>query len=83
MDFDVARYYTFNVVGSMLPFDYRVVFTDAVVDTSLDVCMRTLPNGNCYPGFLQAGRPVTFKVQRQVSLTGAVSYTHLRAHETG
>ena len=32
--------------------------------------MRTLPNGNCYPGFLQVGRPVTFKVQRQVSLTG-------------
>ena len=40
--FDVARYYTFNVVGSMLPFDYRVVFTEEVADTSLDLCMRTL-----------------------------------------
>ena len=68
--FDVARYYTFNVVGSMLPFDYRVIFTEGVADTSLDLCMRTLSNGNCFPGFLQEGRPVNFKVQRQVSLTG-------------
>jgi hypothetical protein len=69
--FDVARYYTFNVVGSMLPYDYRVIFTEEISDTSLDVCMRYLPNGTtCYPGFLQAGRPISFKVQRQVSLTG-------------
>ena len=69
--FDVARYFTFNVVGSMLPYDYRVVFTEEISDTSLDVCMRYLPNGTtCYPGFLQPGRPVNFKVQRQVSLTG-------------
>ena len=69
--FDVARYYTFNVVGSMLPYDYRVIFTEEISDTSLDVCMRYLPNGTtCYPGFLQAGRPINFKVQRQVSLTG-------------
>ena len=32
--------------------------------------MRTLSNGNCFPGFLQEGKPVNFKVQRQVSLTG-------------
>jgi hypothetical protein len=68
--FDVARYYTFNVVGSMLPYDYRVVFTEEVSDSSIDICMRTLPNGNCYPGFAQLGRPVNFKVQRQISLTG-------------
>jgi hypothetical protein len=68
--FDVARYYTFNVVGSRLPYDYRVVFTEEVSDSSIDICMRTLPNGNCYPGFAQLGRPVNFKVQRQISLTG-------------
>ena len=68
--FDVARYYTFNVVGSMLPYDYRVIFTESISDTSLDLCMRSLPNGNCFPGFLQEGRPVNFKVQRQISLTG-------------
>ena len=68
--FDVARYYTFNVVGSMLPYDYRVIFTEEVSDSSIDICMRTLPNGNCYPGFAQLGRPTNFKVQRQVSLTG-------------
>jgi hypothetical protein len=69
--FDVARYYTFNVIGSMLPYDYRVIFTEEISDTSLDICMRYLPNGTtCYPGFLQAGRPINFKVQRQVSLTG-------------
>jgi len=69
--FDVARYYTFNVIGSMLPYDYRVIFTEEISDTSLDVCMRYLPNGTtCYPGFLQAGRPISFKVQCQVSLTG-------------
>ena len=68
--FDVARYYTFNVVGSMLPYNYRVIFTESISDTSLDLCMRSLPNGNCFPGFLQEGRPVSFKVQRQVSLTG-------------
>ena len=68
--FDVARYYTFNIVGSMLPYDYRVIFTEGISDTSLDLCMRSLPNGNCFPGFLQAGRPINFKVQRQISLTG-------------
>ena len=68
--FDVARYYTFNVVGSMLAYDYRVVFTESISDTSLDLCMRTLPNGACFPGFSQPSRPVNFKVQRQVSLTG-------------
>ena len=69
-NFDVARYYTFNVVGSMLPYDYRIVFLEGITDTSLDICMRTLSNGNCFPGFLQEGRPVNFKVQRQISLTG-------------
>ena len=68
--FDVARYYTFNVVGSMLPYDYRVIFTEEVSDSSIDICMRTLPNGSCYPGFAQLGRPINFKVQRQVNLTG-------------
>jgi hypothetical protein len=58
------------VVGSRLPYDYRVVFTEEVSDSSIDICMRTLPNGNCYPGFAQLGRPVNFKVQRQISLTG-------------
>ena len=42
--FDVARYYTFNVVGSMLPYNYRVIFTESISDTSLDLCMRSLPN---------------------------------------
>ena len=54
----------------MLPYDYRVIFTEEVSDSSIDICMRTLPNGNCYPGFAQLGRPTNFKVQRQVSLTG-------------
>ena len=41
--FDVARYYTFNVVGSMLPFDYRVVFTDGMYRYQLG-CVHAYPS---------------------------------------
>ncbi len=69
--FDVDRYYTFNVVGSMQPYDYRIIFMEQHSDSSIDLCMRYLPNGvTCYPGFLFPGEAVNFKVQRQVSLTG-------------
>jgi len=72
--FDVGRYYTFNVVGSMLPYDYRVIFMDEKSDSSIDVCMRYLPNGTtCWPGFLHPAKEINFKVERQVSLTGVDS----------
>tara|TARA_Y100001970_G_scaffold175610_1_gene214147 strand:+ start:75 stop:1340 length:1266 start_codon:yes stop_codon:yes gene_type:complete len=71
--FDVGRYYTFNVVGSMLPYDYRIIFLEEQADSSIDLCMRFLPNSTtCFPvsGFLHPARAVNFKVERQVSLTG-------------
>ena len=68
--FDVARYYTFNVIGSKLPYNYRIIFAEGIVDTSIDICMRIFSGSNCYPGFLQPAKPVNFTVQRQVSLTG-------------
>ena len=72
--FDVGRYYTFNVVGSMLPYDYRIIFMDEKSDSSIDVCMRYLPNGTtCWPGFLHPAKEINFKVERQVSLTGVDS----------
>ena len=39
--FDVARYYTYNVVGSMLPYDYRIIFMEEHSDSSIDFCMQT------------------------------------------
>ena len=69
--FDVGRYYTFNVVGSMLPYDYRIIFLEEQADSSIDLCMRFLPNSTtCFPGFLHPAKAVNFKVERQVSLTG-------------
>ena len=69
--YNVQRYATFNVVGTQLPFDYRIIFYDADVDSTIDLCMRFLPNStNCYPGFLYEARNVNFKVQRRESLTG-------------
>jgi hypothetical protein len=69
--FDVGRYYTFNVVGSMLPYDYRIIFLEEQADSSIDLCMRFLPNSTtCFPGFLHPSKAVNFKVERQVSLTG-------------
>ena len=71
LSFDVERYYTFNVVGSMLAYDYRIIFTEEIADTSLDFCMWLMPDGvSCFPGFLHTTKPVNFKVQKQVSLTG-------------
>ncbi|MBA65772.1 MAG: hypothetical protein CMG55_08230 [Candidatus Marinimicrobia bacterium] len=69
--FDVGRYFTFNVVGSMLPYDYRIIFTEEQSDSSIDLCMRYLPNSStCFPGFLHPAKEVNFRVERQVSLTG-------------
>ena len=68
--FDVDRYYTFNVVGSMLPYDYRIIFTEEQSDSSIDICMQTFTETICFPGFTHFGKAVNFKVERQVSLTG-------------
>jgi len=69
--YNVQRYATFNVVGTQLPFDYRIIFYDTDIDSSIDLCMRFLPNStNCYPGFLYEARNVNFKTQRRESLTG-------------
>ena len=69
--YNVQRYATFNVVGTQLPFDYRIIFYDTDIDSSIDLCMRFLPNStNCYPGFLYEARNVNFKAQRRESLTG-------------
>ena len=69
--FNFFRYATFNVVGTQLPFDYRIIFTEEPSDSSMDLCMRFLPNSTtCYPGFLYAGKPVNFFVERRISLTG-------------
>jgi hypothetical protein len=69
--YNVRRYATFNVVGTQLPFDYRIIFYDTDTDSTIDLCMRYLPNStNCYPGFLYEARNVNFKAQRRESLTG-------------
>jgi len=69
--FRVLRYATFNVVGTQLPFDYRIIFNDVQSDSTIDICMRYLPNSsNCYPGFLYSSRNVNFIAQRRESLTG-------------
>ena len=69
--FNVLRYATFNVVGSKLPFDYRIIFTEEQSDSTIDFCMRYLPTTTtCFPGFLFSGQAVNFKVQRRESLTG-------------
>jgi len=68
--FDVARYYTFNVVGSMLPYDYRIIFTEEQSDSSIEICMRTFTETVCWPGFAHSAKAVNFKVERQISLTG-------------
>ena len=69
--FNFFRYATFNVVGTQLPYDYRIVFTNEQSDSSIDLCMRYLPNTTtCFPGYLYEGKPVNFFVQRRISLTG-------------
>jgi len=69
--FQVFRYVTFNVVGTKLPYDYRIIFTENQADSSIDLCMRYLPNSSiCYPGFLFPGKEVNFYAQRRESLTG-------------
>ena len=69
--YNVRRYATFNVVGTQLPFDYRIIFYNTDIDSTIDLCMRYLPNStNCYPGFLYESRNVNFKAQRRESLTG-------------
>ncbi len=69
--FKVLRYATFNVVGTKVPNDYRIIFTDEQSDSTIDLCMRYLPNSStCFPGFLYPGNAVNFKVQRRESLTG-------------
>ena len=67
----MQRYATFNVVGTQLPFDYRIIFNEVQSDSTIDLCMRYLPNSsNCYPGFLYSSRNVNFTAQRRESLTG-------------
>ena len=69
--FNFFRYATFNVVGTQLPYDYRIIFNEEQSDSSMDLCMRFLPNSTtCYPGFLYEGKPVNFFVERRISLTG-------------
>ncbi len=69
--FRVQRYSTFNVIGTKNPFDYRIIFMEEQSDSTIDLCMRYLPNTTtCYPGFMYPGREVNFIVQRRVSLTG-------------
>jgi len=69
--FNFFRYATFNVVGTQLPYDYRIIFTEERSDSSIDLCMRYLPNTtNCFPGYLYEGKPVNFFVERRESLTG-------------
>tara|TARA_B100001996_G_scaffold287271_1_gene227514 strand:+ start:21 stop:1319 length:1299 start_codon:yes stop_codon:yes gene_type:complete len=69
--FNFFRYATFNVVGTQLPYDYRIIFTEEQSDSTIDLCMRYLPNTtNCFPGYLHEGKPVNFYVERRESLTG-------------
>jgi len=72
--FNFFMYATFNVVGTKLPYDYRIIFTEEHSDSSIDLCMRYLPNTTtCFPGFLYPGKPVNFMVERRESLTGIES----------
>ena len=69
--FRVQRYSTFNVIGTKTPYDYRIIFTEEQSDSTVDLCMRFLPNSTtCYPGFLYSGNSVNIKAQRRESLTG-------------
>jgi len=50
--FTVLRYATFNVIGTKLPYDYRIIFSDSQSDSTIDFCMRYLPNSStCFRGF--------------------------------
>lgn len=69
--FRVQRYATFNVVGTKLPYDYRVIFLESQSDSSIDLCMRYLPNStNCFPGYTYPAKAVNFKAQRRIALSG-------------
>ena len=72
--FNFFRYATFNVVGTQLPYDYRIIFTEESADSSIDLCMRYIPNTTtCYPGYLHLGKEINFIVERRESLTGVDS----------
>ena len=72
--FNFFRYATFNVVGTQLPYDYRIIFTEEFADSSIDLCMRYVPNTTtCYPGYLHLGKEINFIVERRESLTGVDS----------
>ena len=69
--FNVIRYATFNVIGTRLPYDYRIIFSEEPSDSSIDLCMRYLPNSTtCYPGFIHPTTAVNFIAQRRETLTG-------------
>ena len=69
--FNFFRYATFNIIGTKLPYDYRIIFTEEQSDSSIDMCMRYLPNTTtCFPGFLHPSKPINFMVERRGSLTG-------------
>lgn len=72
--FNFFRYATFNVVGTQLPYDYRIIFTEESADSSIDLCMRYIPNtATCFPGYLHQGKDINFIVERRESLTGVDS----------
>ncbi|HIB32661.1 MAG TPA: hypothetical protein EYO45_06095 [Candidatus Marinimicrobia bacterium] len=69
--FNFFRYATFNVVGTRLPYDYRIIFSEERSDSSIDLCMRYLPNSTiCFPGFIHPAAAVNFIAQRRETLTG-------------
>jgi hypothetical protein len=69
--FNFFRYATFNIIGTKLPYDYRIIFTEEQSDSSIDMCMRYLPNTTtCFPGFSHPSKPINFMVERRGSLTG-------------
>ena len=69
--FNFFRYATFNVVGTRLPYDYRIIFSEERSDSSIDLCMRYLPNSTtCFSGFIHPAAAVNFIAQRRETLTG-------------
>ena len=69
--FNFLRYGLFSVIGTQLPYDYRVIFTQDQSDTTITFCMQYILDSDiCSPGWLQEGRLVNFFVERRESLTG-------------
>ena len=61
----------FDAIGTKMPYDYRIIFTEEQITESLELCIRHIGNTTtCFPGFLYPSQSVNFFIERRVGLTG-------------